>query len=562
MKKGLIGILLIAVAILLTANHLEFGKRASPGANPDRAENEATLWASGFKISSVKLAGSQKRWNGEYDLIIYGGGPQAVSTALKAANTTNDLAKTLMIVPSDCLGSILTAGKQNLFDLNYYRTKRRTPGIPSDYEGTQGGTMFRFLRDMGSVFPPDEMARYLRRQVQAHPNITVWYDTDITDVQLAAAGTDAGASRIEAVRVQPIRKDADGRYVFSGDKSAPLKAKVFVDASESGRLARFAQVDYTIGRQDQGIDSRQMGATLMYKIKGVDAYAAVKTNRKLYGYAYSTKGAFQFWAGNEAFTIPEMIAYDKASDHFRIKGYNAGEDGISHVGGDTRNAEFWMNQLLIYNVDARKAWRDLAANNGHYPSSDGLDPEIAREMAIEELKKPNFIRMVRKLPGFETAELVYRNGQPVVGDMLYLRESIHTTQGAPNRFALNRQDVMNGGERWYARRIGIGFYNFDSNTYTKEESLSNPLHEPWYVPYDVLVSPKVANLLLPGYAASIDSFAWTAMRVYPNLIMLGDAAGTAAGLALLGDFHILRPTEGQIEELQQVLRDAKVILEK
>jgi hypothetical protein len=155
-----------------------------------------------------------------------------------------------------------------------------------------------------------------------------------------------------------------------------------------------------------------------------------------------------------------------------------------------------------------------------------------------------------------------KNGHPEVGDILYLREGIHTVKDKPYTYGLNKLDVLTGGARWFNRRIGIGFYNFDSNTYTKNESLSNPLHEPWYVPYDVLTSPKVANLLIPGYAASIDSFAWTAMRVYPNLIMLGDAAGVAAGLALLGDFRIYDPTDEQIAELQYSLKQVNVILGK
>jgi hypothetical protein len=562
LKKGIMLVIAVVMTLFSAVPVLWSKDGAGESRFISRISEIGALRADGFKINSLSLFGVHKQPGNRYDLIIYGGGPQAVSTALKAASTTHDMARTLMIVPSASLGSILTVGKQNLFDLNYYQSKRLPKGIPDGYLGAQAGTMFRFLRDMGSVFSPDAMASYLLQTVKAYRNITVRFETDITDVIMKQSSRDGKTSHIAAVRVQPIRKDANGRYVFTGEPSDPLEAKVFVDASESGRLARLAHVNYSIGREDQGEDSLQMGATLMYKITGVDAYKAVQVNQDMYGYAYSEQGAFQFWAGDEAFNIPEIRAYDQTSRFFRIKGYNAGEDGSSKIDKDTTHAKFWMNQMLVYNVDARKAWRDFVAGNGYYPYSNGLDPELAREMAIKELEKPIYIEMLRKLPGFEHAQFVIKNGQPEVGDMLYLREGIHTTKEKQYTYGLDKHDVLNGGERWFSRRIGIGFYNFDSNTYTKEESLSNPLHAPWYVPYDVLTSPKVANLLIPGYAASIDSFAWTAMRVYPNLIMLGDAAGVAAGLAVLGDFHILHPTDEQIAELQFKLKQAKVILGK
>jgi hypothetical protein len=563
LKKGILFII-SAMLILLSAMPAFTGMEGNPIISTKvRIDKIGELRSDGFKVNSLSLAGSKKLPGYNYDLIIYGGSPQAVSTALKAAMTTHDKARTLMIVPINTLGSILTVGKQNLFDLNYYQSKHLPQGIPPDYKGAQGGTMFRFLKDMGSVFRPDAMASYLLNRVKAYRNITVQFETDITDVYMAPpTDRSGGPERIAAVRTQKLAKDANGRYVFVGDKSPPLEAGVFIDASESGRLARLAHVEYTIGRQDQGIDSLQMGATLMYKVTGVDAYKAVKVDQEMYGYAYSEQGAFQFWAGDEAFKIPEIMAYDRSSPFFRIKGYNAGEDGMTIVDGDSTRAEFWMNQLLVYDVDARKSWRDYAAGNGYYPQSGGLDPEIAREMAVRELEKPGFIEMLRKLPGFENVRFVMKNGHPEVGDILYLREGIHTVKDKPYTYGLTKLDVLTGGERWFNRRIGIGFYNFDSNTYTKSESLSNPLHEPWYVPYDVLTSPKVANLLIPGYAASIDSFAWTAMRVYPNLIMLGDAAGVAAGLALLGDFRIDDPTDEQIAELQYSLRQVNVILGK
>jgi hypothetical protein len=497
-----------------------------------------------------------------YEIVIYGGGPQAVSTALIASAGDSDT-DILLIVPERQLGSIMTAGKQNLFDLNYYKSDKLPPGLPAGYEGSQGGSLFRFVRDLGAVFPPDIMEDYFERLLKESGRIEVLYETELTRIE--TRGEAAGdASSIQSVRFQKIRKNHEGKYLFQGRESAPVHADIFVDASESGRLLRMSGASFHTGREDSGQDQLQMVATLMYKVKGVDAYKAIEPSKDAYGVAYSTKGSFQLWAGREAYTIPEILEYDRTNPHFRLKAYNAGEDGYSHVGSDTSAIPFWMNHMIIYHVDARKSWRDHIAGNGLYPASEGLDPEEAREIAINELKRPGYWEMIRKLPGLEKIEPVLKNGEPEVGDILYLRESIHARNKPDNskKHALVKEDVMEGGAALYDRRIGIGFYNFDSNTYRKHEMLTNPLHEPWYVPYEVLRTPEVSNLLLPGYAANIDSYSWSAMRVYPNLIMLGDAAGAAAALALQKKFDLAEPKEQEMRLLQDTLYANQAILDK
>lgn len=539
----------------------------------------------------------------QYDLVIYGGGPQAVSTAL-AAKRTNKQMKILMVVPERALGSILTLGRQNLFDVNYYKPKSLPQGVKPSYEGSQAGTFYYFMQDVTAVFPPELFESYLARKLSAHKNVEISYETDITKVNLKADsdGTNAKSKKavtalssdmrpapsaasakpsatetdeaetfeIESIVTQSLVKNEKNYYRFGGGAGErKVRAPLFVDASETGRLVGTSGAFVgTVGREDQNPDGAQMAATLMFKLKGLDAAKAV-IDPKLQGKALTYKGSFQLWAGHEMRSNPVIAAYDAASPLFRIKPYNAGEDGYSGKGeAGSKDMEFWMNMLLIYNVDARKTIRDMEAGGVVYPESGGMAPEAARELALQEISKPEFIQMLRHLNGLENAELVMKDGEPVVGETLYIRESIHTANVADPatrtyRFALDKDGVTGNDERYFDRRIGLGYYHFDSNSYKKGEQLSNPLgKEPWYVPYDVLRSPKLTNVLIPGYAANMDSFAWTAMRVYPNLIMLGDAAGTAAALSLSRKFSVDEPSEAQIELLQQSLRAQQVILDK
>jgi hypothetical protein len=106
-----------------------------------------------------------------FDVVIYGGGPQAVATALKISDT-EPRANILMIVPERALGSIMTLGKQNIFDVNRFRPSRLPEGIPDAYKGSQAGTFFYFVSDLSTVFPPQHFETYLKNKIgrkKKHP---------------------------------------------------------------------------------------------------------------------------------------------------------------------------------------------------------------------------------------------------------------------------------------------------------------------------------------------------------------------------------------------------------
>ena len=92
-------------------------------------------------------------------------------------------------------------------------------------------------------------------------------------------------------------------------------------------------------------------------------------------------------------------------------------------------------------------------------------------------------------------------------------------------------------------------------------SASSPAH-PVYVPYNAITSNYVANLLTPGYAACMSSFAWAECRVLPNQCVLGDAAGVAAAYAITHNKDPLRLTASDLSQVQATLRNSGARLEK
>lgn len=439
-----------------------------------------------------------------YDIVIYGGGSNAVAAALKASGVTTDQKSILMVVPERKLGSIQTVGGQNFWDIATH-----SGSLP------QGGSFKMFYGATSQFYPTEYFASYLADEIAKHPNIEVRYYTDIK------------STHVEKNTITGITTTTLGKDVI---KEENINARIFIDASETGRLVSSTGLwKGTVGREDTGIDKKQMASTLMFKMKNIDISQIRKTK---------TDKGIGLWDGDDINTLPIFQQYRKNSATYKIKSYNAASDGPG---------EYWMNMLIIYDVDGTD--EDAKAK--------------ARRDAMMEIEKPVFLDMIQHTKGFSKAELVYDSvGNPIVGEILYTRETIHT-QNNDGTFALDKRITKGEDRQYYAHRIGLGYYWFDNNSYTKEENHPLPIAEkPWYVPYEALQSQSLSNVLIPGYAANIDSMAWTAMRVYPNLDVLGDAAGVATGLALYERFDLAGPTEEQINLLQTKLLQVGAVLEK
>lgn len=164
-----------------------------------------------------------------------------------------------------------------------------------------------------------------------------------------------------------------------------------------------------------------------------------------------------------------------------------------------------------------------------------------------------------------------------VGDILYIRETVHTSQDRESignetennnyavtqhhcHYAAHPDEKDNPNNR---QSIGFNFYESDIHPFKKDDYIDEndskkyicghlsyqkirkdmndpnyPLDKnsptaPAFIPYSALITKYVKNLLIPGYAVSASSFAWSEMRVLPNQCVLGDAAGIAAVTCLL-----------------------------
>lgn len=181
--------------------------------------------------------------------------------------------------------------------------------------------------------------------------------------------------------------------------------------------------------------------------------------------------------------------------------------------------EYWWLRTPIDGV----VW----CNCPHLPNLDAL--RVEDQTYVEHEARRRIFRALafarRNLPGFERAQLV--DTAPQLG--------VRQTRLLRGEYVLTKQDVL--GQRWFDDRIGRG--------------------RDYYYPYRSLLPTGVDNLLVAGRCFSASSDAQKISREIPPMMVVGEAAGTAAALSVRD--HI-SPRQVDVRHLQQVLRSHGALL--
>jgi len=554
------------------------------------------------------------------DIVVYGGTVAGVAAAAKAAGNLKGIRdkKIALIIPDPvdhngngvCLGGLATVGGQNYFDQRNWSRH----GLP-DVHPAQG--TYAWWSDNGKhqFYGVKNLADTMKQDLAKYGSmISYYYGYDITSVSW-------GNGKISSVNLKQIKRDASTGIVVWENTTATVKGTVFIDASDSGRLTRLSNFGGTVGRYDfpaHALDAseksspgqgRQQVATLMFKVTGIDTSVreidlsgkspdgmrdvfVVPTAKEEHKEARGNGGKYAY--KNNTTIVNFNNKYGPQG--FVLKPFNAAQDGEN-------SAEWWVNMLLLFNVDGRANNRDKGTSI--FPAdmrSDYKTVDDAWVAGRKMLENPEFLSAMRCFPGFQSAKLVMdTDGKPAVGKILYLRETIHAAQSSSARangtensnYGLHAMDCWDAGasssektdKRNYKKRIGLNYYYSDINGYKFEdlkdangkyiwfdevgqkirsdigvtdETPKNPV----YVPYDALATNFVYNLLIPGYAVGASSFAWAEIRVLPNQCVLGDAAGVAAAYAVKNAKDPLNFSQTDIANIQTLLKNSNALLEK
>lgn len=499
------------------------------------------------------------------DVVVIGGGFEGCAAARSAAAAAPDK-KVLLVVtePVQQLGGIGTVGGQNFTDIRLWKGQVVT-------QGSFGG----WYAKAGQFYNTYRMSQIIKEDLKQFANLTVLYAYDLEYVTVKN-------NSITQITLRNIFRKSSGEIAW-GPGVEKVRGQIYIDASVDGRLTRLSGNEVSVGRADWPAEllpkeeketvARQQAATLMFQVKGVKTPAKAARIAD-WEFTRDAKGSWGLAGGKQAFlSDPEVVAFNSkyGPRGFAIKPINAAANGKD-------NDTWWVNCLLAFDVDARAHRRDKGSQrypNGSLPGQ--LTTDQAWVEAREFLQNQEFIDVLRQFKiqdpvsgewyGFGDAELVRdKSGLPVVGDILYIRESAHSPLSGKigpgtenNNFAIATRETQMASPNPtgpdaenYAGRIGLGYYMMDINAFVPEDLRASGSYDwpvtkhlrpdwqrdggqpknPVYLPLEALFPVKTANLLVPGYAAGISSFAWAELRVLPNLSVLGDAAGVAAARSL------------------------------
>ncbi len=429
---------------------------------------------------------------GEYEVIVLGGGPAGIAAARAAARRG---ARTLLVERYGFLGGMGTAaGVTNFCGLhaNVHGTIRRVVHGVAD-------ELLDRMTALGGLNEPHLVFGKICAQA---------YDTAAFKCAADATVLAAGAELLfHAFAVGALRHD-DGRLaaVLLETKSGrvAVRGRVFVDCSGDGDLAHLAGVPMALG----GPDGELLYPTLMFRVGNVDRQRAGEAWR----------------------TIPARMEAAEAAGEFRFPRRGAIVRPQKHP------TEWRVNVTQLKNADGS------AVDGTDARSLSGGELE-GRRQAIDYLR---FLRT--RVPGFEAAYALE------IAPQLGIRE----TRRLIGEVALSGDDVV--GCASFADTIGVNGWPLELHVAGDVEWRWPPIPESRgfnQLPYRMLLPRRSSaagalNLLLAGRCASMTHEGHSAARVSGPCFVMGQAAGTAAALALAAGSAV---HDVDIGALQAALRD-------
>jgi hypothetical protein len=280
-----------------------------------------------------------------------------------------------------------------------------------------------------------------------------------------------------------------------------VQARIFIDCSGDGDLAAHAGVPFEKGRGASGQGQDMMYPSTMFRVSGVDPERALAA-------------------------LPQfdclMAEAEKQGHRF------ARRSPIIRPQKDT--TEWRANVTQLANPDGSPV--------------DGTD---AAQLSAAELQGRrqivDFLGFLRGYaPGFEHAQLL--EIAPQVG--------VRETRRIVGEYQLTEDDVLQCAS--FEDSIGV-------NGWMVEEHVAGDVAFRWqdiphsrgfnHLPYRMLLPKCVDNLLVAGRCASMTHGGQSAARVSGACFVMGQAAGTAAALAIRDG---VRPRDVNVEDLQSALK--------
>ena len=426
------------------------------------------------------------------EIAVVGGGPAGVCAAIAAARTG---AKVLLIESGNCLGGMATIGQVNPFMTSFDKS-----GENMIIRGLFAEIIDRLVARGAAIQPRDvPPGQSFTSYITVGHNHTAPFDAEVLKVVLDEMCEEAGVQVLfHSSFISPIMEGNAVRGLVIATKAGlrAVSAQMVIDCTGDADVAFRSGVPCEMGNEASG---RIQPATMFFRIGNVDL----------------AKVDADIEANRDNFYRKNGVNY--RSFHWRVS--EARENGD------------WDLQRVSIGMFRGVREDEWNINTSRIMGVDGTDPDSVTQAEITGRKQVQEIfRFLKKyVPGCENA--ILESTPAHVG----IRETRHIK----GEYVLNTDDVLQGNVPddsilLAANSIDVhGRYGPMSNEYVTVEN-----GEYYGVPYRCLVPLNVENLLVAGRCVSATSEAAGAIRVMPPCMALGQAAGTAAALALKNDVSV------------------------
>ncbi|MBI6117596.1 FAD-dependent oxidoreductase [Salegentibacter maritimus] len=449
-----------------------------------------------------------------FDIIICGGGPSGSMAAIAAAREGSNV---LLIEQYAFLGGTLTA-----------------MGV---------GPMMTFHNNVGEQVVkgyPDELIERLKTKgaspghiedVITYCSTITPFDSEALKIELEDMVTEAGGTILyHTMLVDVVVEDGKVKSIIAANKNGLVeyRADFFIDSTGDGDLAKMAGLTFKSGRDTDGL---MQPLTMNLKVANVDREKVKKYARK-----YPERCLFDY--GKE-----EGLRRLETAPRISLKGYIPELKEARKRGEVSVPREF----VLLFETGTLGVF---ILNMSRIQGLDGTDPYelsqaemIGRKQCVEIF---NFLK--NYCEGFENCVRMDTSAQ--VG--------VRETRRIDGHYTITEEDIISASIP--EDTIALGGYPIDIHSPDKVETNSVFFKKGtvYGVPLRSLVPKGISNLLINGRCIDATHEALAAIRVTPQLMAVGQGAGTVAHLCVNQNKS---PLDIDIKELRLKLQEKGALID-
>lgn len=536
----------------------------------------------------------------QFDVVVVGGTPGGIAAALSAGRAGR---KVLLIESNRHIGGMSASG----LGKSDVEKRHLVGGLFRDFTDRvrrhylerygEDSHVYELCRD-GYYFEPSLAEAVFRQMLKECPNVSI-----LTQHRLVQADVSRNVlTKIEIADCSETRQDfriralAETRGEFHDGKSAPqagslrhlwCSAGVFIDATYEGDLLAASGADFRLGRESRDEFDELHAGVVYFDYQNGEFLPGTTGERDVRLPAYTYRLCLTTDPANAHVLTEPPPDYNRENYTGYFDDLASGRlSGPKHVkpGRGYHPAHFDTmfralsvteipNQKTDVNINPRPLGFPFPEENAGYVEGDGARRqricERHRNLTLgllwflqndDEIPEPHRVIAQRyHLPRDEFTD----NGH--FPFQLYVREARRLV----GEYTLTEHDMTSCADEHpdHADTIAIGEFPIDSFPCRKRQpgdtmvlegylGMLDSITRPYGIPYRIMIPKSIDGLIVP-VAASTTHVAYSSIRMEPTWMALGQAAGTAADLALS---HQTQPRTVAIDLLRRQLESDGQVL--